>query len=191
MVKKIIFLAGYSCSGKDTVADYLVKHKGYRKFAFADSLKQLCAMKYHFDITKCYHQAGKKEMITIQMPEESQKLGAPKIMEFSVRDILINEAQFQRKRNPNIFVEELVKRLSTCTNEHIVISDFRYLNEYYYFKRNGKFEINTIRINRDSIVPMKDPSEHQLQDFSFGYQIENNSTLSQLYEKIEALEIFN
>ena len=37
----IIGLCGFASSGKDAAADYLVKHHGYTRFAFADALKRV------------------------------------------------------------------------------------------------------------------------------------------------------
>jgi len=46
----IVAFSGLAGSGKDTAADYLVKHKGFVKVALADPLKRICADV--FDFTK-------------------------------------------------------------------------------------------------------------------------------------------
>ena len=48
--KKIIGLIGYSGSGKDTIADFLVKNNGYTKIKFGDIVKQVLN-DYFIDLT--------------------------------------------------------------------------------------------------------------------------------------------
>ena len=40
----VILLSGWSMSGKDTVGEILCEQYGFKRFAFADSLKQLCSL---------------------------------------------------------------------------------------------------------------------------------------------------
>lgn len=47
---KLIVLSGFSGSGKDTFADYLVKMYGYVKCPFAASLKEMTSKKYNVPI---------------------------------------------------------------------------------------------------------------------------------------------
>jgi len=45
----IIGLCGFASAGKDTVADYLVKHAGFTKLAFADALRQEVSEAFHVE----------------------------------------------------------------------------------------------------------------------------------------------
>lgn len=45
----IIGISGFKGSGKDTVADHLVKHHGFTKVSFADKLKDACATIFEWD----------------------------------------------------------------------------------------------------------------------------------------------
>lgn len=55
----IIGLAGKLESGKDTIADYLVKEYGYTKMAFADNLKHMCMKVFDLTCEQCYTTEGK------------------------------------------------------------------------------------------------------------------------------------
>ena len=57
---KIILLTGWSEAGKDTVADILVKQHEFKKYAFADPLKDLCATLYGFPREMANTTEGKK-----------------------------------------------------------------------------------------------------------------------------------
>jgi hypothetical protein len=74
---------------------------------------------------------------------------------------------------------------------NIVISDFRYNNEYEYlcrhFYKNDESKdtkIITVRIDRFDTSPVKSDSEIQLNNFKFDYYIENRSTIFEFYCKI-------
>ena len=48
--RKIILLNGKAGSGKDFIADWLVKNKGYTKLAFSSILKKMASERYNLDI---------------------------------------------------------------------------------------------------------------------------------------------
>ena len=57
----IIGIIGKKGSGKDTIADYLVKNHGFIKFAFADKVKEVC--KAMFNMTDKDFTENNKEVI--------------------------------------------------------------------------------------------------------------------------------
>lgn len=55
----IIALTGYAGTGKDTVADLLVTHCGFRKLAFADALRAEVAEAFGLDMVELTHRSTK------------------------------------------------------------------------------------------------------------------------------------
>lgn len=55
----LIALAGYAGAGKDTVADLLVTHLGFRKLAFADALRAEIAEGFEIEIAYLTHPSTK------------------------------------------------------------------------------------------------------------------------------------
>lgn len=55
----IIALTGYAGAGKDTVADLLVTHCGFRKLAFADALRAEVAEAFGIDVADLTHRSTK------------------------------------------------------------------------------------------------------------------------------------
>jgi len=47
---RVVLLSGYSGSGKDTVGKMMCEDYGFKRFAFADRLKDYCNIKYDIDI---------------------------------------------------------------------------------------------------------------------------------------------
>lgn len=56
----IVGLAGLAGSGKDTVADFLVKNHGFTKVAFADPLKRICRDVYDFSKEQLWGPSSKR-----------------------------------------------------------------------------------------------------------------------------------
>ena len=58
---KIIGFLGNKGSGKDTAGNYLVKHHNYKRYAFADPIKEIARHLFNLDDTQLY--GDKKDMI--------------------------------------------------------------------------------------------------------------------------------
>lgn len=56
----MLLVSGFKGSGKDTVADWLVKHKGYKQLSFASALKDEVASSYGLPRENFYNQALKE-----------------------------------------------------------------------------------------------------------------------------------
>ncbi|ATA54562.1 hypothetical protein CKY39_16110 [Variovorax boronicumulans] len=59
MKKHVIALTGYAAVGKDTVADLLVEHLGFRKLAFADTLRGEVANAFGVELSYLVHPSTK------------------------------------------------------------------------------------------------------------------------------------
>ena len=58
----IILLRGFSHSGKDFVGETLCTKYGYKRFAFADSLKKMVAQEFRCPIEQLHSQSGKLQV---------------------------------------------------------------------------------------------------------------------------------
>lgn len=182
-MRKIILLSGWAGSGKDLLADYLVKNRNYTKFSFASNLKKKVSEHYNIDYNLTLTQEGKKTLVN----------GT------SIRELLINYAKQERNKNDDIFVEyicheiKLFDSYKTKRGEKlcdIVISDLRYINEINLIKQIfHRSKIIAIRINRWNNTSVNDISEHQLDLFKFDYIINNKSNKEDLYKAFTELNI--
>lgn len=181
MMKYIVLVNGFSSSGKDTFSDFLVKiGHNFIKYAFADELKLEISNKYKFDYKLTLTQEGKNTYINT--------------LNSTVRDLLISEAKKVTKQNPDFYAIKLVEKIKFANkiqdyrgelNGNLVISDWRFLNEYEYITNEFKnYKIITVRINRSKISPVNSKSENYLNDFNFDYTIDNIGTLSDFYKVI-------
>lgn len=172
---KIIGLSGFSGSGKDTVADYLVENFGYTKFAFAKPLKMLCGFLFGWTQEQLADGTFKETIDPrhgITPRSALQRIGT---------DILRNNL------TPDLWL-----RLTLFQNiERIVIPDVRFTNE-----ANAIVELNfpLWRIERTmgEDVMAQPKYRHVSETELIGYQrfthvIQNDSTLESLYHQVHNL----
>ena len=167
-------LSGYAQSGKDTVAKYLVDFHKYKRFAFADILKDQVSVKYN--IQRSLLDTGK-----------GKDLFNP-TYNCTNRQLLIKYSFEKKKDCQDYFVNNILEKINgEKDHSNIVISDWRYPNEYnvLFQKFNKIHKILKIRVNRWETATIDDESETSLDNFEFDYIIENDNNLDFLNKKIE------
>lgn len=168
VLPRIVGLSGYARSGKDTVANYLVEHHGYRRVAFADTLKRFVASIYP-DI------GSRVEAVGWEAAKE----------QLEVRQALQRVGTLARHHiHPDIWVMPLLPNLSD-PDARLVVSDVRFPNEAAFVQNQGG---PVIRINRPGVLPAgNDVTDTSLDTFDgFFAVLENDGTLDDLYAKAES-----
>jgi hypothetical protein len=159
--KNVIMASGLISSGKDTLADLLVKFKGYKKFSLASVLKKFASEKYGFDENLCHTQEGKKTIVFAGK---------------TVRELLIIESEAAKAMDKYYFADKVIKCILQDDSSKIVISDFRFPEEYLRFKEFFS-DVKTVKVVRASVKPQDFASEHQLDNFLFDLEISNDGSL--------------
>ena len=170
MCKKVVLLAGRIKSGKDFAADTLVKNNGFVKLAFASSLKEFASKKYGIPLCDFHTQEGKSKMYNGNT---------------TYRDLLINLASSYRKNDNDFFVNRLASQILTEPRD-IVISDFRYPNEYDRLKEilppGYVIKKGIVVGNNENVID--DPSENSLVGFGFDFVVYNFTTAESVHEQL-------
>ncbi len=170
-----ILLSGYLASGKDTVGAFLSAY-GFRRYAFADALKDEVAELYDLDRAALDTQEGKQQQVSIT--------GKPHM---SARTLLITHGQMRRTENVNYWVEKVATRILADKCHRVVITDWRFPNEHACLLKllddiddidNLNWNINTLRINRWEQPPLRDDSELALDSFPFDTIIDNRASVT-------------
>jgi hypothetical protein len=177
---KIIFLSGWSTSGKDTVGKILEKRHRAVLFAFADVLKEIVAKEFQFPVGWAYSEEGKNTILTNGK---------------SVREMLIKRGQEIRKEKGTDYFAKIVANqihnLATMsTSEQIVVvTDWRLPIELETLQIMLKYPIYAVRIQRKGQTnsPIKDSeTESQLDAFPFNFFIDNDGlSLESLQNEID------
>jgi hypothetical protein len=90
-----------------------------------------------------------------------------------------------RSANSAHWVEQAIKKIGNQTQD-VVITDMRFLSEYYQLKEAFGDKLRAVRINRFDSSPSTDPSERDLDSFDkYDIVINNKGTLQELFNEIE------
>jgi len=171
----IVLLSGYAGSGKDSAA-LIFQTYGFKIASVAENVKRQSA-KYHGFLYELTHsQQGKSTMV------KSQRTGDIK----TVREFLIEDSAQNKLINndPAFWIRLLVQQIKNEVPKFLVISDWRYKEEYDHLKfAFPEAEIIKVRIVRDSVIVNNDKSEHELDSERFNFMICNNGTLEELHKE--------
>jgi hypothetical protein len=185
----IILLRGFSHSGKDFIGEILCSEYGYKRYAFADSLKKMVQKEYKCTWEQLHTQEGK---IQVCLNDSLKR---------TYRQILIDEALRLRNMDAGIFAKHCCTEINSfdSKNHHknIVITDWRYPNEIDIITTAFPgYKITPIHIIREGQLtsPVDDISEHQLDDRCFDYQLINrmdNTILDEIKILIDFINLEN
>jgi hypothetical protein len=162
----ILLLHGYSHSGKDYIGNILYERYGFKRFAFADSLKKIVSQSQDFicPLELLHTQQGKLEICKSDPGKRTY------------RQILLDEAIRLKSDNPDIFAEFCCQEIKNSGLDKIVITDWRFPNEREtLIKIFPNAFIHTIRIIRldQKKSPVNDESEYLLKDWKDDHIIIN------------------
>ena len=165
---KIIALTGWSESGKDTVADILVKSHGFKKYAIATPLKDLCSSLYGFPRELAETQEGKKTQLRVGYKIKT------------VRELLLETAIIDRARFGDcVYIDKILDEISNDKNSLVVITDLRYYTELTAIKKyvdlhRDSFEVWKVVRDGQLESPVNDPSEYSITTVQPHYTIHND-----------------
>ena len=196
----IIGICGFQSSGKDTIADYLIKEHGFIKMSFASKLKDIISIMFGWPRDKLEGLTKEdrewREQVdywwskTLKMPQLTPRY----VMQYFATDL------FRNKFHPDIWVKivenELNNLLEQSNQANIVISDCRFENEinmlirlggkiiqihrdppyWFYDYRRGEEPENIKLIHRSEIEWIRCYRD---------YDVENDGTIEELHQKIK------
>lgn len=179
----LIGLIGNAGSGKDTMADYLVKNYGFEKLSFGKILKDVVSIIFNWN-----RKLLEGDNLESRIFRETEDIWWSEQLKFKVtpRKILqkIGTELFRNNFNDNIWILSLIRKINDKINskKNIIITDIRFNNEYEYLK-NLNFLF--VKISNNNIKNLNHSSESYINDFKYDYLIENNSSLKNYYNLIE------
>jgi dephospho-CoA kinase len=185
-IPNLIILTGRKQNGKDTIANYLIKKYNYIALSFADPLKDICKILFNFNYEQLY--GSKKEDKDLNW-----KITPREAFQFIGTDL------FRKQMNKLIhdigddfwvtcLVNKIKNILEKDNNAKIIIVDTRFPNEFDALN-NLKINKISIRVSRPDLELSNytHESEKYVDNFKVDYDIINNSSITELYEKIDKI----
>lgn len=163
--KRIISISGLIGSGKDTAADILIRHHGFVKVAFADSLKDACSAIFGWDrrmldgVTPASRQW--RESVDTWWAE---RLNMPHLTPRWVLQHMGTEV-LRQHFNDDIWVASAERKIADSPKS-VVITDCRFPNEIGALKRIGGI---TARIFRGTDPPWLELARSDMGEFRRQY----------------------
>jgi hypothetical protein len=196
----IIGICGFQSSGKDTLADYLIKEYGFYKLSFASVLKDIVSIMFNWprDKLEGITKEDREWRETVD-PWWSQQL---KINILSPRYILqhFGTNLFRNHFHPDIWVKVVENKLHQYKN--IVITDCRFINEINMLIRYGAkiihihrnmpvwFDKYKIGIDVEEVKNLHQSEKEWIRCY-YDYEIINDGTIEELYMKLDKLNIIH
>ena len=191
---KIIAICGFQGSGKDTLANILIKKYGYKKLSFGSTVKEVASIIFNWDRKMLEGDTKEsrewREKVDVWW---SNKLG---INNLTPRYILqqVGTDLFRNHFHKDIWVNCLEKKL--LDYDKVVITDCRFPNE---LKTLNKYNATIIQIYRGNLPewfndvklgkrePPKELHESETSWIKepFDYIIKNNGTIIELENEIK------
>ena len=184
----IIGVCGKGGSGKDTIANYLVKNYGYHRVAAADAMKEDLCRYLDMDL-ETLESIKNKELSLVDEGEYNViDYGS-----FSIRRFLQLYGMDMRYRVSDTYwlersIKEKVEELGTNGQSNIVVSDVRFEIEFNWIKDNG----GSIIYVDGRCGLTEDQSNHVSEDFvnttaamKSDFLIDNCGNFNDLYEQVE------
>ncbi|MEO3974381.1 hypothetical protein [Streptomyces sp. CAU 1734] len=184
-----IGIIGRARSGKDTAGRWLVDHRGYRRVAFADPLKEAALRvnpivvayvgfcdEYDHDVT-----ARTLSDVVRDIGWERSKDEYPEVRRF-----LQELGASMRAVDPNIWLREALARVQMASENGVpaVITDVRYPNEVAALRGRG---FHLIYIDRPGIPHLDHESESALTADDAHHVIHNDADVATLLTFVEGV----
>jgi hypothetical protein len=179
----VILIAGWAGSGKDAAASFFVNDHGFKRFAFADPLKEDVSSRTEVPLA-AFHDPAIKDM----------PLGGL-LGNKTPRTLLIERAAEVRTTDPECYVraigQQILAEIAATGQRRFVISDWRYRMESDYMRSLPGLRLICTRVERPGVHPSEHPSEHDLTREPIAAAMDNRADLEGLRGTVRFfLEIF-
>lgn len=202
----IIGICGFIGSGKDTVADYLVNFHGFRRESFANTLKDAVAAVFGWDRTMLEGRTKEarewREQVDFWWSNRLGRQITPRwVLQYWGTEVC------RKAFHDDIWIASLENKLRSSRDD-VVISDCRFPNEIESIRKAGG---KIVWIKRGKLPEWYDlaidsnkginyafqelkrigihASETAWVGTDFDYEIDNNTTIDELYNTVKTLLI--
>ena len=200
---RIFSVSGLIGSGKDTVANYLIREHGFVKDSFAATLKDAVSVMFGWDRAMLEGATPEARAEREKVDEWwANRLGIPKLTPRWVLQVYGTEV-IRRNLHDDFWVATVERRLAN-TDADVVLTDARFPNELVMLRKLGAVMTHVDRgprpdwwytavsgnlgnkenYNKMMLQSAVHPSEWSWPGFNFDAVLDNNSSLEHLYNQV-------
>jgi|WetSurMetagenome_2_1015567.scaffolds.fasta_scaffold08499_6 hypothetical protein len=179
----IIALCGNKRVGKDTVAKYLVENYKFKRYGFADPIRESCKNIFLWDDD--WIDSHKEEIDPrwgISYRDIAQIIGT-EVFQYKVPELLPG---FNKKIGKTLWVARFKELYIKDMSIDYVISDLRFIHEYEAIKKYHNTYI--IKVERPSVINEDThPSEKEVNKIPYDFELLNDSTEEVLKSNVDTI----
>jgi len=197
----IIGVCGFQSSGKDTIADYLIREHNFIRLSFASVLKDIISIIFDWPRDKLEGLTKEDRLWREQIdPWWSKTLEIPNLTPRYIMQYIGTDL-FKKHFHTDIWVkiiENKINNLYNNNNQNIIISDCRFENEINMIRQLGG---KIIQVHRDppqwfykyrqgeypEEVELIHKSEKDWIRCHRDYDIQNDDTIDKLFENVSKI----
>ncbi len=200
----IVGLSGLAGSGKDTVADILVRDHGFAKIAFADPMKRAVHDWFDWNAARLwgpsenrnapdatYGGLTARKALQFLGTEIGRELYKDVWVEYGLRVAKRLMAYVCYRYSPERGVYEISDGTEANSPKGVAISDVRFVNEFQPIQKAGGKVIRIVRtgagLNGAAGLHASEMEQFSIPDNSFDAVLVNDGTLEELAEKVAVL----
>lgn len=175
----IIGLIGHARSGKDTVADYMVRWYGFRKIAVADPLKRGCQEMFGWTDAQVY--GSEKDLV-----DPAWNVTPREMLQF-VGTELFRQALAYRfpSIGPELWIHRMQSRIRATPGCDWVVTDVRFENEARALREMNGVIVRVVR--QPTISASAHVSEQEHQRIPADYTIYNDRDLEYMVAQVHTM----
>lgn len=180
----IIGFLGRKGSGKDTIAEYLIKNKNFVRYAFGDPVKDVVKQIFLFSDEQLH--GNKKEIKDLRWnisPRQAFQAIGTDFGQYTIHKHLsdINEVVPLR----NLWVKRFEMWLELNQGKNIVISDVRFQHEIDCIKKYNGIIVKIIRPSSNNDLHISENEIDSVENKNISLILNNDSSIQELYNKFE------
>lgn len=172
----LLGLSGAAGSGKDTVADYLVATHGFKRYAFADAVRD--AALAIDPLIDCY----RLTTIIADIGWDRAKREKPEVRRLLQR---LGTEVGRQILGENCWVDIVYRKWNADGFPNAVVTDLRFANEENFVREETGYVIQIVRPNNPDAIPATHASEQFVPTPDF--VLSNEGTINELHDKALAM----
>lgn len=195
---RIIAICGAKRSGKDVLAEHIVKHYTYERVAFANPLKQAVKALFHFDDEQV--ETDRKDVVDEAWgitPRAALQFFGTEIMQDKIQELLPDIKRNFFANTLKNYIENAENSGNAHNDKRYVISDLRFIHEHEMLLNMPNISINdimVIRVIRPSENRAKEQEPHiselEYVDIPYDIIMINNGTIDDYIRRFEQIISF-